>query len=108
VLEVARPGSTIVPVGIQRGEPALPLGSWTLSEYTIIGTVAHVIKTDLPEAVRLLGTREDWSEIANEVLPLDLVAEEGLTPLTNGTANQIKTLIDPWISERRPAEHSRA
>jgi threonine dehydrogenase-like Zn-dependent dehydrogenase len=108
VLEVARPGSTIVPVGIQRGEPALPLGSWTLSEYTIIGTVAHVIKTDLPEAVRLLGTREDWSDIAHEVLPLDLVAEEGLDPLTNGTASQIKTLIDPWIDARRPAVHTRS
>ncbi|MEO7124354.1 MAG: alcohol dehydrogenase catalytic domain-containing protein [Lacisediminihabitans sp.] len=107
VLEVARPGSTIVPVGIQRGEPALPLGSWTLNEYTIVGTVAHVIKTDLPEAVRLLGTRADWSDISREVLPLDLVAEAGLTPLTNGTADQIKTLIDPWIAQRRAADHSR-
>lgn len=107
VLEVAMPGSTIVPVGIQRGEPALPLGSWTLSEYTIIGTVAHVFKTDMPEAVRLLGTRADWSDIAHEVLPLDQVAEGALMPLTSGTSEQIKTLIDPWISERRPAVHAR-
>lgn len=108
VLEVAEQGSTIVPVGIQRGEPALPLGSWTLNEYTIVGTVAHVFKTDMPEAVRLLGTRQDWSDIAHEVLPLDLVAEEGLVPLTNGSAGQIKTLVDPWIAERRPADHARA
>lgn len=108
VLEAATPGATIVPVGIQRGEPALPLGSWTLSEYTIIGTVAHVFRDDLPEAVRLLGTREDWSDIAPEVLPLDLVVLDGLQPLLDGTAHQIKTLIDPWISERRPAVHTRA
>ena len=106
VLEAAKPGVTIVPVGIQRGEPALPLGSWTLSEYTIIGTVAHVIKDDLPEAVRLLGTRADWSDIAPEVLPLDLVASEGLRPLADGTAQQIKTLVDPWIDSRRPAVHT--
>jgi hypothetical protein len=61
----------------------------------------------MPEAVRLLGTRDGWSDISHEVLPLDLVAEEGLVPLTNGTAEQIKTLIDPWITERRPADHSR-
>lgn len=105
VLDAAEPGATIVPVGIQRGEPALPLGSWTLREYTIVGTVAHVVGDDMPEAVRLLGTREDWSDIASEVLPLDLVVSEGLAPLLDGSAAQIKTLIDPWISARRPAVH---
>ncbi|MBX3094947.1 MAG: alcohol dehydrogenase catalytic domain-containing protein [Cryobacterium sp.] len=105
VLDAAEPGATIVPVGIQRGEPALPLGSWTLREYTIVGTVAHVVKDDMPEAVRLLGTREDWSDIASEVLPLELVVSEGLAPLIDGSAAQIKTLIDPWISARRPAVH---
>ncbi|MHA6695436.1 zinc-dependent alcohol dehydrogenase [Homoserinimonas sp. A520] len=106
ILEAAKPGATLVPVGIQRGEPALPLGSWTLREYTIIGTVAHVIKDDLPEAVRLLGTRPDWSDIASEVLPLDRVLTEGLQPLIDGTAKQIKTLIDPWIDQPRPASHA--
>src|SRR5690606_29613598 len=77
VLDAAEPGSTIVPVGIQRGEPELPLGTWTLREYTIVGTVAHVVKTDLPEAVRLLGTREDWSDLASHVLPLDLALSDG-------------------------------
>src|SRR5690606_32188698 len=84
VLDAAQPGATIVPVGIQRGEPALPLGSWTLREYTIIGTVAHVVSTDLPEAVRLLGTRDDWSDIASEVLPLDQALSHGIAPLTDG------------------------
>ncbi|HEU4808080.1 MAG TPA: alcohol dehydrogenase catalytic domain-containing protein [Homoserinimonas sp.] len=107
ILEAAKPGATLVPVGIQRGEPSLPLGSWTLQEYTVIGTVAHVIKDDLPEAVRLLGTRPDWSDVAAEVLPLDLVVAGGLQPLIDGTARQIKTLIDPWIDRPRQASHSR-
>ena len=106
VLEAARPGATIVPVGIQRGEPALPLGRWTLNEYTIIGTVAHVFTDDFPEAVRLLGTRADWSDIASEVIPLDLVASEALQPLLEGRSTQIKTLVDPWITQPRPAVHS--
>ncbi|HRQ01099.1 MAG TPA: hypothetical protein PK781_11710, partial [Terrimesophilobacter sp.] len=108
VLDAAEPGSTIVPVGIQRGEPELPLGTWTLREYTIVGTVAHVVRTDLPEAVRLLGTREDWSDLASEVLPLDLALSDGIAPLTDGSATQIKALIDPWISVTRPAVHSRS
>ncbi|MDR5698683.1 zinc-dependent alcohol dehydrogenase [Agromyces aerolatus] len=107
VLEAAEPGATIVPVGIQRGEPALPLGRWTLNEYTIVGTVAHVYHDDFPEAVRLLGTREDWSDIAGEVIPLDQVGEHALRPLLEGHSEQIKTLVDPWISAPRRAVHAR-
>ncbi|WP_354500168.1 alcohol dehydrogenase catalytic domain-containing protein [Mycetocola sp. 2940] len=107
VLDAARPGATIVPVGIQRGEPELPLGRWTLNEYTIVGTVAHVFADDFPEAVRLLGTRPDWSDIARDVIPLDLVAEQALRPLLEGHGSQIKTLVDPWISEPRRASHER-
>ena len=108
VLEAARPGATIVPVGIQRGEPELPLGSWTLNEYTIVGTVAHVFKDDFPEAVRLLGTRPDWSDIASEVIPLELVADDALQPLIEGRSTQIKTLVDPWATTTRAAVHARA
>ncbi|GLI26558.1 alcohol dehydrogenase [Agromyces rhizosphaerae] len=107
VLEAARPGATIVPVGIQRGEPALPLGNWTLNEYTIVGTVAHVYADDFPEALRLLGTRPDWSDIAGEVLPLDALAEHALQPLLEGRSEQIKSLIDPWATEARAAVHGR-
>ena len=107
VLEAARPGATIVPVGIQKGDVPVPLGAWTLREYTIVGTLAHVFADDMPEAVRLLGTRPDWSDIAHEVLPLDLVVEGGLRPLLDGSASQIKALIDPWIDSPRPANHER-
>jgi len=108
VLEAASPGATIVPVGIQRGEPSLPLGSWTLREYTIVGTVAHVYRDDIPEAVRLLAARADWSDLAAEVLPLDEVVDGALQPLLSGAPGQVKTLIDPWIGSRRPAVHGNA
>jgi threonine dehydrogenase-like Zn-dependent dehydrogenase len=108
VLEAARPGSTIVPVGIQRGEPELPLGKWTLNEYKIVGTLAHVFKDDFPEAVRLLGTRPDWTDIASEVIPLEQIAEEALQPLLEGRSTQIKTLVDPWATTARAAVHTRS
>lgn len=107
VLDAAKPGATIVPVGIQRGEPELPLGHWTLNEYTIIGTVAHVFRDDIPEAVRLLGTRPDWSDLASEVIPLDRVGDDALQPLLEGRSTQIKTLVDPWITAPRRAVHAR-
>lgn len=106
VLDAAQPGATIVPVGIQRDDVAVPLGKWTLSEYTIVGTVAHVVGSDLPRAVELLGSRDDWSDIASDVLPLSGVVHDALEPMLAGASRQVKTLIDPWIVDPRPAVHS--
>lgn len=108
VLDAARPGSVIVPVGIQKEPVAVDLAAWTLREYTVVGTVAHVLATDIPEAVRLLGTRADWSDVAAEVIPLADVVTDGLEPLVAGAARQIKTLIDPWAESPRPARHGSA
>ena len=107
VLEAARPGTTIVPVGIQRGEPELPLGQWTLKEMKVVGTVAHVFATDFPDAIKLLQSRSDWTDVAPEVFPLDELVPEVLQPLLDGSAQQIKALVDPWIAVRRPAVHTR-
>jgi len=108
IFDVATPGAVIVPVGLQKKRTELDLSRFTLAEFTLVGTVAHVVADDLPEAVRLLAARADgWSDIASEVLPLDLLVERGLQPLADGSSTQIKTLVDPWIDEPRPAEHAR-
>jgi threonine dehydrogenase-like Zn-dependent dehydrogenase len=107
VLEAAGRGTTIVPVGIQRGEPELPLGQWTLNEMKVVGTVAHVFATDFPEAVRLLGTRSDWTDIAPTAYPLSGLVPDALQPLLDGSAQQIKALIDPWIDAPRATVHTR-
>jgi len=107
VFEAARPGATIVPVGIQKSPIEVLFSEWTMKELTIVGTVAHVYATDLPEAVRLLGTRPDWSDIAGEVIPLGALLTDGLDPLVDGSTRQIKTLVDPWANSARPAEHTR-
>lgn len=107
VLDAALPGATIVPVGIQRGDVPVPLGAWTLREYTVVGTVAHALAQDLPRAVELLAARGDWSDISSSVLPLSEVVSGGLRPLIDSTGRQIKTLIDPWTPTARPAVHGR-
>jgi (R,R)-butanediol dehydrogenase / meso-butanediol dehydrogenase / diacetyl reductase len=107
VFEAARPGATIVPVGIQKTPIDVLFSEWTMREYTIVGTVAHVYAEDLPEAVRLLGTRPDWSDVAGEVIPLEALVTDGIQPLVDGSARQIKTLIDPWATVARPAAHAR-
>jgi (R,R)-butanediol dehydrogenase / meso-butanediol dehydrogenase / diacetyl reductase len=106
VLEAARPGATIVPVGIQHGAVEVELSSWTIREFTVIGTNAHVFATDIPDAVRLLAARDDWGLLAPEVLPLDEVVEGALRPLSEGRSTRIKTLIDPRASEPRAAVHA--
>jgi threonine dehydrogenase-like Zn-dependent dehydrogenase len=108
VLGAALPGAVIVPVGVQKDPVAVPLSAWTLREYTIVGSVAHVFATDMPEAVRLLGTRPDWSDIAGTVIPLDRLLDDGLKPLLRGGATQIKTLVDPWADAPRAAVHTRS
>ncbi len=108
VLDAARPGSTIVPVGIQRDEVPVPLAHWTVREYTVVGTNAHVFADDLPEAVRLLESRGDWSDVAPLVVPIDDAVANGIDPLRTGTATRIKTLVDPGASAPRPADHRRS
>lgn len=108
VLDAARPGSTIVPVGIQRADAVVPLAQWTVREYTVVGTNAHVFATDLVEAVRLLESRADWSDIAPAVLPLERAVAEGLVPLSTGSSLRIKTLIDPAATRERAAAHNRS
>jgi len=106
VLAAAQPGATIVPVGIQKHPVSETLGKWTLREYTVVGTVALTFATDLPEAVRLLGLRADWSDFTGEVIPLDALLVDGLDPLVEGRSRQIKTLVDPWISAPRVPVHT--
>ena len=108
VLSAARPGSTIVPVGIQRDDVAVPLAQWTVREYTVVGTNAHVFAADLPDAVRLLATRDDWSDIAPLVIPLDDAISHGIDPIRTGTARRIKTLVDPTIRAARAADHRKS
>jgi (R,R)-butanediol dehydrogenase/meso-butanediol dehydrogenase/diacetyl reductase len=103
-LAVAPRGARIVVVGLQSHETTVNLRDVSLREIELIGTNAHVVFDDLPEALRLLAGRAGgWDDIAPTVLGLDQLVEEGLRPLAEGRSPQIKTLIDPWATLSRLA-----
>jgi threonine dehydrogenase-like Zn-dependent dehydrogenase len=88
-------GGRVVVVGVQKEPPAVDFRRVALDELELIGTVAHVVKEDLPEAVRLLASRDSWDDVAPTVIGLDDLLDRGIRPLADGTSEQIKTLIDP-------------
>ena len=74
----------------------------------MLGAVAHVCATDLPEALDLLAAGDAWASIAPVVLPLADLVRAGLVPLRAGEPGQVKTLFDPSATLSRAADHGRA
>lgn len=105
-LRAAGPGARLVVVGIQESPGQARFADWTLHEYDILGTVAHVCATDLPAALDLLATDAGtWARVAPAVLPLDALVEDGLVPLGAGRSASIKTLFAPGATTPRAAAH---
>jgi (R,R)-butanediol dehydrogenase/meso-butanediol dehydrogenase/diacetyl reductase len=102
-LAIAPRGCRIVLVGLHSQPYELDVRDISLREIEIIGTNAHIVATDLPEALRLLAIREEgWGDIAPTALTLDELVTEGIVPLSEHRSTRIKTLIDPWASQIRP------
>ena len=102
-LTVAPRGCRVVLVGLQTHPIELDLRSISIREIELIGTNAHVVGIDLPEALRLLASRKSgWRDIAPTALSLDELVNEGLLPLAESRSTRIKTLIDPWAESSRP------
>lgn len=102
-IEISPPGTRVVAVGIQARPVELDLAALTVRELTIIGTNALVRETDFPHAVELVARRAGrWDLVAPWVLPLSELVEGALRPMSEGKARAVKTLIDPWATERRP------
>jgi (R,R)-butanediol dehydrogenase/meso-butanediol dehydrogenase/diacetyl reductase len=96
-LEVVDAGGRVVVVGHQHRPQPVDWLQLALCERKVIGTQALVCFTDLPEALRLLAARPgSWADLAPIALPLDRLVEDGLAPLAEGRATQMKTLVDPW------------
>jgi (R,R)-butanediol dehydrogenase/meso-butanediol dehydrogenase/diacetyl reductase len=91
-------GGRIVQVGVPRPGAGVDPRGITLNEITVLGTSAHAVDADLPEALRLLGSRkEGWSDVAPMAFPLRDVVGEGLDG--GSVTGRIKTLFAPWSSE---------
>jgi len=104
-MHLAPRGCRITLIGLQANPGDVPFRDLALREIEIIGTNAHVVGTDLPEALRLLSSRTDgWGDVAPVALSLDRLLPDGLEPLAAGTSPRIKTLIDPWAASTRPTQ----
>ena len=98
-------GGRVVLVGLHDELREIDLRRVTLSEVELIGTMAHVFAADLPEAVRVLATRqESWADVAPIAVALEQLVEEGLRPIAEQRSARIKTLIDPWVDQQRPTQ----
>lgn len=101
-IRVAKAGGRVVPVGLHEHPVAVDVRAITLRELELVGTNAHAFAMDVPEAARLVAARSaGWTDVAPIALPLDAMVADALQPLADGTANRIKTLIDPWVDAPR-------
>ena len=99
----AQPGGRIVEVGIAKEAVAIDARRVTTKELEIIGTNALIGREDVPEAARLLALdAAAWQEVAPTAIPLERVVEDGIVPMLEGRAAQIKLLVDPWTRTPRP------
>ncbi|HYZ16837.1 MAG TPA: alcohol dehydrogenase catalytic domain-containing protein [Candidatus Acidoferrum sp.] len=96
------PGGRVVSVGIVKHPVAIDARRVTTKELEIVGTNALIGREDVPEAARLLAIDPGrWAEVAPVAIPLERIVEDGIVPMLENRAAQIKLLVDPWIGERR-------
>jgi (R,R)-butanediol dehydrogenase/meso-butanediol dehydrogenase/diacetyl reductase len=96
------PGGRIVSVGIAKHPVAIDARRVTTKELEIVGTNALIGREDVPEAARLLAINPArWAEVAPVAIPLERIVEDGIVPMLQNRAGQIKLLVDPWTRERR-------
>ena len=101
-IDLVRPGGRVVVIGIH-APVAVNFQRLTIHEVEVLGSMAHVCAVDLPLALDMVAARkENWSDLAPEVLSLEEVVETGLPDLVAGTSPRIKTLADPASLELRP------
>lgn len=101
-MALAPRGCRIVLVGLQGSPTEINPRDISIRELELLGTNAHAVAVDMPEALRLLASRaEGWRDIAPTALSLDALVSEGIEPMVEGRSTRIKTLIDPWADAPR-------
>ena len=95
-------GGRLVSVGIAKHPIEIDARRVTTKELEIVGTNALIGADDVPEAVRLLARDPAvWHEVAPTAIPLERIVEDGIVPMLEGRAAQIKLLVDPWTRSPR-------
>jgi (R,R)-butanediol dehydrogenase/meso-butanediol dehydrogenase/diacetyl reductase len=102
-------GGRLVEVGIAKHPVQIDARRVTTKELEIIGTNALIGRDDVPEAARLLAVDPGvWQAVAPAAIPLERIVEDGLVPMLEGRATQIKLLVDPWTAAPRATAMTRA
>jgi (R,R)-butanediol dehydrogenase/meso-butanediol dehydrogenase/diacetyl reductase len=102
-------GGRIVSVGIPKHPVEIDARRVTTKELEIIGTNALIGREDVPEAARLLALDQAvWQQVAPVAIPLERIVEDGIVPMLEGRAAQIKLLVDPWTPVSRATSMSGA
>jgi Threonine dehydrogenase and related Zn-dependent dehydrogenases len=92
---IARPGGTILQVGLPAVAQEIDVHSLVMQEISIKTTLAHVCGTDLAPALNILATTPLAQELIEGVYPLDAIAEQ-LDRLASGRLEG-KILFDPTV-----------
>ena len=91
------PGGRVVSVGIAKHPMQIDARRVTTKELELVGTNALIGREDVPEAARLLALDPSaWQDVAPVAIPLERVVQDGIVPMLEGRAAQIKLLVDPW------------
>jgi (R,R)-butanediol dehydrogenase / meso-butanediol dehydrogenase / diacetyl reductase len=89
-----RRGGRVVVVGLPANVQPLELAKLALAEIDLVGTVAHVCRVDLPDALDMLADGELARVVVDRVIPLDALVDDGLQPLAAGNVEG-KVLVAP-------------
>jgi (R,R)-butanediol dehydrogenase / meso-butanediol dehydrogenase / diacetyl reductase len=90
----ARRGGRVVVVGLPTKAQQIEVAKLALAEIDVVGTVAHVCRIDLPDALDMLANGDLARIVVDRVIPLDALVTDGLAPLAAGTVEG-KVLVAP-------------
>jgi threonine dehydrogenase-like Zn-dependent dehydrogenase len=82
-LSIVRPGGRVLMVGLQHAPPTIDFVALTVNEVELLTSQAHVLATDLPEAIRLLSAQTISEHVVDRVVDLERVVADGLQAMVD-------------------------
>ncbi|MBU3067706.1 alcohol dehydrogenase catalytic domain-containing protein [Nocardia sp. NEAU-G5] len=94
-IDLARPGGTVVAVGLGSQTQPIPLPALVLGERQLIGSAAHLWDTDVAHAVRMLADgRLNAADLVTHQIPLPDLVTVALPLLSQPDPEVLKIAID--------------
>ncbi len=93
-LALVRRGGVVLQVGLPHRPQPLPVRELVLREVNLLTAVAHVCRTDLPEALRILASEDLAERVVDGLIPLSEVVRRGLLAVARREVAG-KVVVDP-------------